>query len=185
MHKCFAAYQHRRKISNIVQTIIGLGTRYYHQYPMMKKPLPPIAYIAAIFTIISCQSSSGNQGFTVPDVVEVQREKTAEEIKQELALKESQSPSEYLKSQSTFRKNFIGETVLEGRIDNTATMANFKDIVVEATFLAASGTELARQEFTRYEVVGHGYGVTFKFKTFAPEQTNSVAVRVIRAIPVE
>ena len=100
-------------------------------------------------------------------------------------MKERQNPSEYLKSQGTFRENMIGETVLEGRVDNVATMANFKDIVIEVTFLAASGTALGRKEFTRYEVVGHGYGVTFKFKTFAPAQTKSVAVRVISATPVD
>ena len=153
----------------------------------MKKPLPPIAFIVALFLIVSCQSSSANQEY--PNVsgaaAELPSEKTAEEIRQELAMKERQNPSEYLKSQGTFRENMIGETFLEGRVDNVATMANFKDIIIEATFLAASGTELGRKEFTRYEVVGHGYGVTFKFKTFAPDQTKSVAVRVVSATPID
>ena len=147
----------------------------------MKKPLPLLAIFAALF-IISCHS---NDYLSPAAVVEPVREKTVEEIKAELAQKERLTPSEYLKATGTFRKNFYGETVIEGRVDNTATMANFKDIVIEADFLAASGTSLSTKEFTRYEAVGHGYGVTFKFKTFAPDQTRSVAVRVVSAIPVQ
>lgn len=153
----------------------------------MKKPLPTIALIAVLF-IISCQSSSSDKetytsgSATISEPI---KEKTVEEIKEELAQKERQNPGEYLKATVRFRENLIGETVLEGRIDNTATMANFKDIVIEATFLAASSTVLGTKEFTRYELVGHGYGVTFKHKTIAPDQTKPVAVRVINATPVE
>ena len=153
----------------------------------MKKPLSTISLVAVLF-ITSCQSSSSNKdNYTAGSaiVTEPIKEKTIEEIKEELAQKERQNPGEYLKTTGRFKENLIGETVLEGRIDNTATMANFKDIVIEATFLAASGTVLGTKEFTRYELVGHGYGVTFKYKTIAPDQTNSVALRVIKAIPVE
>lgn len=59
----------------------------------MKKPLPPIAFIVALFLIVSCQSSSANQEY--PNVsgatAELPREKTAEEIRQELAMKENKT----------------------------------------------------------------------------------------------
>lgn len=149
----------------------------------MKKLLSAITIIATLFIIFSCHSASSANDYT--EVSGTVTEKTAEEIKAELAQKERQSPLEYLKATGKFRENLIGEIVLEGRIDNTATIAGFKDIVIEANFLAASGTVLGTKEFTRYELLGPGFGVTFKFKAFAPDQTKSVAVRVINAMPVE
>ena len=131
-------------------------------------------YLPLFVIISSCQSASSTN-----------RQKTAEEIKQELAQKERENPVAYLKASGTHRKNFIGETVLEGRIINTATVANFKDIVIEADFLAPSGTSLGTKEFTRYELLGPGYDVTFRFKALAPKQTNSVSIRVVTATPVQ
>ncbi len=114
-----------------------------------------------------------------------QRSKTPQELKNELADKEHEDPSTYLDVTATFRKNLIGETVLEGTIKNNATAAAFKDIVLQAEFLAPSGTVLSKKKFTKYEVLGPGYDVTFKFKTEAPKETTKVRVSVYKASVVE
>lgn len=112
-------------------------------------------------------------------------EKTPEEIKAELGEKENDYPQKYLTViDGTFRKNLIGETVIEGTIKNKATIAVFKDIVIKAEFLAPSGTSLGSEKFTRYETLGPGYDVTFKFKTYAPKEAKNVSIIVINATPI-
>jgi hypothetical protein len=39
--------------------------------------------------------------------------------------------------------------------------------------------------FTHYEVLGPGYGVTYKFKAFAPDQTKRLEVKIVSATPVK
>ena len=145
----------------------------------MTKPLSIFALIANLI-ISSCQSN-----YTVGEATpQTTITKTPEQLKEELRQTESQTPAQYIKfTSSKYKENFIGETVLEGRVENTATIAAFKDIVFEADFLAGSGTSLGTQQFTRYEILGPGYGVTYKFKAFAPKQTSSVQMRVVTAVP--
>lgn len=112
-------------------------------------------------------------------------EKSPEELKEDLAQKEQENPGEYLViKNATFRRNLIGEIVIEGKIKNTATVAGFKDIVIEASFLAPSGTVLDRKEFTRYEKLGPGYEVGFKFKANPNKEVNSVNARIVTAPPI-
>jgi len=113
------------------------------------------------------------------------REKTPEELKAELAVKEQSSPTAYLSLNGTYRKNFIGETVLEGTIRNTATAAIFKDIEVKAGFLAPSGTVLEEKTFTVYVMLGPSQSTPFKVKVTAPKQTESVSMNVVNALAVE
>jgi hypothetical protein len=158
-----------------------------NQYSIMTKLLP---LFCLIFSICACQSRTANNNFDnnsgASTAVAAPREKTPEELREELAQKESESPAEYLKfTNKEARENMIGETVMEGRIQNTATIAVFKDIVFEANFLAPSGTSLGKEKFTRYELVGPGYGVTYKFKTFAPKETKTVDMRVVSAVPTK
>lgn len=126
-------------------------------------------------------SESTNSG----DRRDPQQSKTPQELKSELADKEHEDPSTYLDVTATFRKNLIGETVLEGTIKNNATAAAFKDIVLQAEFLAPSGTVLSKKKFTKYEVLGPGYDVTFKFKTEAPKESTKVRMSVYKASVVE
>jgi hypothetical protein len=148
----------------------------------------PLFIFVLIFVICACQSRTANSNTDnssgASTTVAAPREKTPEELREELAQKESESPAEYLKFTSKeARENLIGEIVIEGRIQNTATIAAFKDIVFEANFIAPSGTSLGTEKFTRYELVGPGYGVTYKFKTIAPKETKTVDMRIVSAIP--
>lgn len=113
------------------------------------------------------------------------REKTPEELKAELAVKEQSSPSIYLDVNGTYRKNLIGETVLEGTITNTATAAVFKDIEVKAGFVAQSGTVLEEKTFTVYVMLGPSQSAPFKIKVNAPKQTESVSINIFNATAVE
>ena len=86
---------------NIILAINCDNIRFYltniHQ---MKKPLTIFASIAIIVIISSCQSTSSDSKIdyssTPTPTTETIKEKTAEEIKAELAQKESENPSKYL-----------------------------------------------------------------------------------------
>lgn len=145
------------------------------------------AFLIWNFFIKSSDNSEngGDNNSEIQNRIETQREKTPGELKQELAQKENENPQIYIDAEGTYRENLIGETVLEGKIKNTATVAVFKDIVLEAEFLAPSGTSLGTKNFTRYEKLGPGFEVTFKFKTVAPKETKSVRITVVDATPIE
>lgn len=161
----------------------------------VKKSKSPLLYIIGIIILVAAgfalwkqnnaNKNSDNLFNGSSDYGMPQREKTPEELKEELASKERNNPGEYLSVKGTYRKNLIGETVLEGNISNTATAAIFKDIVVKAQFLAPSGTVLSEENFTKYEILSPGRSASFKVKIFAPKQMQSVSMAVINAIPVE
>lgn len=113
------------------------------------------------------------------------REKTPEELKAELAVKEQGNPTAYLIIIGKPRKNLIGETVLEGTITNTSTAAVFKDIEVGVSFIAPSGTMLGGKSFTVYEMLGPSQSTPFKVKVTAPKQTESIDMEVVNAVAVE
>ena len=111
------------------------------------------------------------------------REKTPEELRQELLLKEQQNPTSYLMHQGTWRGNFIGQTVLEGTISNSATLANFKDVVLSVTWLTKTETELQTEHYTVYEYLGAGKSINYKLKANSPKATGGVRIRIASAIP--
>lgn len=129
--------------------------------------------------------ATGDTSFVPQQQAAPVREKTPEELRQELALKEQSSPVEYLSLSGTYRKNLIGETVLEGTITNNATVAVFKDIVVKAGFIAPSGTVVGEKNFTVYVMLGPSQSSPFKVKVSAPKQSSSVSMDVVDAVAVE
>lgn len=176
------------------QTIATYSTTELTSPPKRKKPA--LAWVfglliiaAAVFFYFKYKNENTNNKSDSADNIRSknhqERKKTPEEIKTELSQTESESPEKYLSVTGQIRKNLIGEVVTEGRIKNNATAAAFKDIVIEVSFLAPSGTKLGSQKFTRYEVLGPGYDVTYKFKTTAPKETISGSVRVVSATPID
>ena len=106
------------------------------------------------------------------------RIKTPDELRQELLVREQSTPSQYLKDNGTWRKNLIGATVLEGTISNSATLANFKDIVLKVGWLSKTNTVIKTEEYIIYENVGAGQSIPYKIKVDAPPATNGVQVGV-------
>lgn len=136
-----------------------------------------IIVIAAIAFIANQNSSNGGSD-NYPSI-----EKSPEELRQELLSKEQENASEYLKHQGTWRGNLIGQTVLEGTISNSATLANFKDVVLEVTWLTKTETELKTELYTVYEFVGASKSVSYKIKVNAPSETAGVRIGISSATP--
>ncbi len=143
-----------------------------------------ISFFSLIFLLCvvgGCNSGHNNNGFDNTQNETQPIPKTPEELRQELLELEQQNPKDYLVNDGTFRENLLGEMVLEGTVANSATMAEFKDVVLSITWLSKTETELGSTEETMYEFIGPGKSVAYKFKFFAPNDTKRVRVTVKNA----
>ena len=84
----------------------------------------------------------------------------------------------YVKTKINWRKNLVGETVLEGTLTNTAVSASFKDPVVLITWLSKTNTTLATSRYPFYEYLGAKKTISYKLKVKAPSKYNSVKASV-------
>jgi len=114
------------------------------------------------------------------------RERSPEEISNDLKIKEQSDPTRYFQLADVDNHlNLLGEVVLKGTIACTSQVARFKDVVIEASYYTESNTLLNRERFPRYEVWGPGSRVTYKFSTFPPAHTKKVNVQINSAVPIE
>lgn len=136
--------------------------------------------LAVLLLIIvgACNSASSNrQNNSTALLVQ----KTPEQFRAELKGIESTNPSKYLMVDAGWRKNWIGEIVLEGTIRNTATLANFKDVILDVTWISKTQTEMGSDRYPVYEFVNAGQSTRFKLKVTAPSKTAGVRMRAIHA----
>lgn len=139
-----------------------------------------VALLAIIAVVIYDKNASGSSESDPfnPTI----REKTPEELRAELKLKEETHPEQYIIANITTRENWIGETVIEGSVNNTATVAVFKDVVIEMSFISKTGSIIGIKNFTVYEIINPQQNVGIKkIKIFAPGETKSFSVRVVSA----
>ena len=132
-----------------------------------------------IISLFSCGRNSQENAAT--QVVQ----KTPLELRKELLLKEQGNPKVYLKYEGTWRKNFIGESVLEGTISNTATLANFKDVILNITWTTKTNTELKTEQKIVYEFLSAGKSIDYKIKVKAPSETGGARVNINSATAVK
>lgn len=111
--------------------------------------------------------------------------KTAAEMRAELLAEEQSSPGEYLKVTGTYRRNLIDQLVLEGDIQNTATLATFKDPILVVDWISKTNTVIDSKQYRVYELIRHGHSAHFKLKTNAPEEVVTVSMGSNDAVSVE
>lgn len=112
------------------------------------------------------------------------REKTPEELRAELAEKERANPATYLVPTVKVRYNFVGQTIVEGSIMNNASVAIFKDIVFEVSYISKTNSVISTEKFTVYEVARPGKWASFKFRTSSPKEAEGYSSAVISATPI-
>jgi hypothetical protein len=111
-------------------------------------------------------------------------QKSPEQIRAELAQSERQNPGKFISGRVGNRRNLIGQTVIEGTLTNTATIAVFKDVVLQVEFLSKTNSVITSQNFTVYEIIKPGQAVNFKEKAFVGKDVHDVHVSLINATPV-
>ncbi len=104
-----------------------------------------------------------------------------DQTKESLLKKETKDPLSFLRVSGTDKRNLVGQTVVKGKLVNTATLAVFKDVDVELKFYSKTGALLETDKETFYEIIHPGEAKDFKTKYFAPKGTDSVALKVIAA----
>ncbi len=104
-----------------------------------------------------------------------------DQTKESLLNKETTNPVSFLRVSGTDKRNLVGQTVVKGKLVNSATIAVYKDVDVELKFYSKTGALLETDKETFYEIIHPGETKDFKTKYFAPKGTDSVALKVITA----
>ena len=94
---------------------------------------------------------------------------------------ESKNPKKFLKVEGRDKHNLIGQTVVKGKISNTATVVAYKDVTVKISFFSKTGTLLEEDEETIYNEVKPGETLEFKSKFYAPKGSSDVKLNIINA----
>jgi hypothetical protein len=149
----------------------------------MKKVIYLYFFGISLYTV-SCEVGAGNNSNPSYSYQQPAREKTAQELREELRQKEQQEFINYLDVRATMRENFIGEKVIEGTLLSNSTVSNYKDVVLAITFFSKTGTELTTQSHVIYEALTPHSKVKFKIKTYAPNATEGFSVKIYSATPI-
>lgn len=94
------------------------------------------------------------------------KKKTEDELRQELYNKEIKNPKTYISASFSSRVNLAVNTVIEGNLYNSATLANFKNVKIKVRFFSKTGAELNSETFTIMEFLPAGGSVYFKHKIY-------------------
>jgi len=106
---------------------------------------------------------------------------TYETSKMTISEIESKSPKKFLKVEGRDKHNLIGQTVVKGKISNTATVVSYKDVTIKISFFSKTGTLLEEDEETIYNEVKPGETIEFKSKFYAPKGSSDVKLNVLNA----
>lgn len=127
-------------------------------------------FILLSFVFVSCSSS--------PNEKETKAKDQYEQTKETLAQTEKKNPLRFLSVEGKNRKNLLRQTVIKGTIISKATVASYKDIDVELSFFSETGALLLRDHEIVYKVIAPGESQDFKYKTYAPKGTDSIAMKI-------
>jgi hypothetical protein len=112
-------------------------------------------------------------------------QKTAEELRQELKVREQTNPITYLSAEYKLNVTFwTSQDVINGFINNSASIARFKDVVLTITYFTETDTELKSENFVLYKFFEPNSKTPFEIKTKSPNATKKIGVKVKEAIPV-
>lgn len=137
--------------------------------------------ITLSFTLFSsCENTSS--GTATPEGVDRadKTEQTGGGI-EDLGKREASNPTKYLSFQHTTRRNIKGELIVEGTIDNSASIATFKDALVVVTGFSETEAEIGAWEQTVNQVFEPNHPVPVKLKFDLPASVASIDVEIASA----
>lgn len=104
-----------------------------------------------------------------------QKVMTVEEI-------EKATPVNFLDASGNYNENFWGNKIkVHGVINNTATVATYKDAVVRVTYYTKTNTEIASADYTIYDIFPPHSEVKFELKIDNYENVSTIGWDVIEA----
>lgn len=159
-----------------------------------------IFYIGLFASGCSNQKPEMNLQSEVPaKEVKVERAKTPAELRKELRILEESNPSEYLKAQATLQENkilvqaaglfshskyAIDGYLLTGTINNTASVAKFKDAVITISFISETNTPIMSNKLVLYKYLNPNETIPFEFKVYAPKESKNFKIKIKDAVAV-
>ncbi len=110
------------------------------------------------------------------------KEKTADQLHEELKQQEQAAPMEYLSADGTYKENIWGSKLkIKCNLHNKATLTSYKDIGVQITFFTKANAELGSKEYTIYEVVAANSDKEVEMKIDTYEDVAKIEWKVISA----
>ena len=91
------------------------------------------------------------------------------------------SPLQYLQLKSDYMFGNGAELIVDGRITNYATLANYKDVTLQVFCIDAEGKISKREKLVALDRISPGLSMPFKIKTLAPAGTKKVMVKLFDA----
>lgn len=136
-------------------------------------------YIFVIFFVFSSFISCTNQEDKKAKDFDKQ---TYEQQKESLLDKEKKSPKQFLKITGEDNRNFWGQSVYRGKIENNATQCTYKNIRVKTLYYKKEdGTLITNHEDVFEDEIKPGSTFQFKTKYKTPKGTDSVVASIISA----
>jgi hypothetical protein len=102
-------------------------------------------FFAFALTNSSCKQGGSGSATGNDEAAYQQQVMSVEEI-------ERSNPSRFLEAGGTYKENFWGDLMkVHGTVENKATVANYKDVVIEITFYSETETVLDTKQYTVYD----------------------------------
>lgn len=126
--------------------------------------------IIAVIGSIASNNDSSSKSFYGQDL-------TPEEL-------EAMNPTDYLKADGKYHTNLLGtKLVIEGFVDNSATITAYKDVTIDVIFYDNSKIELNRESFTINDFFPANSRKNFKHKVTNYSNVKSIGWEVSNAVP--
>src|SRR3954447_15082005 len=129
-----------------------------------------ILFLSLICLMTSCKSD--------PTTID---SKAYEEQKQSLVDKEKTKPLAFLRIKSGHRKNWVGQTVVEGTIANTAAVSSHKDVRLKMLCYDKDNKMVEEHEDLLDVIIRPNTSKDFKLRYRLPRSTDSIAVGIMSA----
>src|SRR4051812_8146518 len=129
-----------------------------------------ILFFSLIYFISSCKSD--------PSTID---SKAYEEQKQSLSDKEKTMPLAFLQVKSEHRKNWVGQTVVEGTITNTAAVSSYKALWLKMLCYDSSSNMVEEHEDLLDVIIRSNSSKDFKLRYRLPRGTDSIAISIMSA----
>lgn len=129
-----------------------------------------ILLLSVICFITSCKSD--------PATIDT---KTYEAQKESLADKEKAKPLAFLHVKSEHRKNWIGQTVVDGTIINTATVSSYKNVRLKMLCYDKDSKVVEEHEDVLDAIIKPNTDKDFKLRYRLPRATDSISVNIMSA----
>ncbi|HEU4716693.1 MAG TPA: DUF4339 domain-containing protein [Bacteroidia bacterium] len=131
-----------------------------------------ILIFSAIQKHIGSDHSSGPNSTNYQETI-----KSAEEIERE-------NPAQFLDAGGTYNQNFWGDAMkIHGNVKNKATVANYKDVVIEVVFYSNTNTELSRERYKIYDFFPAHSTKAFELKINRPAACTKLGWTAVDATP--